>query len=112
MTDADRTAAEQRFRDDFGCGTEDARLAARVHVPFDDDTDPVAGLQQAISERSAHFARFTADLRGNELGVAARRAIEEYLQLARDHRDQHYAQLFEDILDQTRGPVAPPEPAE
>lgn len=112
MSDADRTAAEQRFRDDFGCGAEDARLAARVQVPFDDGAMPSSGLQRDISERAALFARHAADLRGNELGVAARRAIEEYLQLARDHRDQHYAALFEDLLDQTHGPAAAPEPAE
>lgn len=112
MTDADRTAAEERFRDDLGCGQVDARLAARARFPFDDASPPGEGLARAISERTAHFERDTAGLRGNELGVAARRAIEEYLQLARDHHDMHHVDVYERLLDESRGPVAAPEPAE
>lgn len=112
VTDADRTAAERRYRDDFGCGEVDARLAARARYPFDDDASPGDGLVAAIGERVAHFERDSAGLRGNELGVAARRTIETYLQLARDHHDMHHVEVFERLLDESRGPVAPPEPGE
>jgi len=112
MVDAQRTEAQERFRDENGCGRRDAALAARALYPFDDAAE--AG--QAFAREGAGVAhRFGVDarnLRGNEVGVAAERAIEELLDLARDHREMYYVELLEDVLEQAGGPVAAPEAGE
>ncbi len=112
MSDADRAAAVERFRDDYGCGAADSARAARAQFPFDDASGPGDGLARDIGERVAHFVTAIDGLRGNDVGLAATRAIEEYLQLARDHREMHYVRLFENILDASTGPAAAPEPGE
>ena len=110
MTNADRTAAEARFRDEHGCGLKDAALAARALYPFDDEPGQAFAKEAAALAR--HFADDVRGLRGNEVGVAAQRVIEELLDLARDHREMHYVTVLEDALDHAGGPDADPEPGE
>jgi hypothetical protein len=112
MTNADRSAAEIRFRDVHGCGTKDALVAARALYPFDDDVEPGAGFATEGKHRAREFGREVAGLRGNEVAVAAELAIEEMLDLARDHREMYYVSLFESVLEGAGGPVAAPEPGE
>lgn len=112
MTNADRAAAEARIREEQGCGSKDAELAARVLYPFDDGVEPGPAFGREGARRAHEFGGEIARLRGNEVGVAAERAIEELLDLARDHREMHYVTLFEDALEQSAGPVAAPEPGE
>ena len=109
---SDRTAAEARFRGEHGCGRHDAALAARALYPFDDEVPPRKLFGKEGARRAHEFGRAVAGLRGNEVGLAAERAVEELLDLARDHREMHYVSLFEDLLDQASGPVAAPEPGE
>jgi hypothetical protein len=112
MTNANRTAAEARFRDEHGCGRKDAALAARARYPFDDGVAPGETFANEGIRLAGEFAAEVAGLRGNEVGVAAERAIEELLDLARDHREMHYVSLFEDALEGAPGPVADPESGE
>ena len=112
MTNADRAAAEARFREEHGSGQRDAALAARAAVPLDDEAQPGDAFARESARRAGEFAKDVAGLRGNEVGVAAERAIEEMLELARDHREMHYVALFEDALEQAGGPVAAPESGE
>jgi len=112
MTNADRTAADTRFRDQHGCGLRDAALAARALHPFDDGAEPGSGLAGEGTRRAQRFGTEVAGLRGNEVGVAAERAIEELLDLARDHREMYYVNVFEDALEGAGGPVAAPESGE
>jgi hypothetical protein len=112
MANADRTTAETRFRDQHGCGLKDAALAARALHPFDDGVEPSSGLASEGARRAHQFGNEVAGLHGNEVGVAAERAIEELLDLARDHREMHYVKVFEDALEGAGGPVAAPESGE
>jgi hypothetical protein len=112
MTNADRTAAEARFRDEHGCGLKDAALAARALYPFDDGVEPGSAFADQGIRRARRFGTEVAGLRGNEVGVAAERAVEELLDLARDHHEMHYVTLFEEALEATDGPVSPPESGE
>jgi len=107
--DTDRTAAAARFRADNGAGQQDAALAALALHPFDEGAAPGATFAHEVGQRSAVFRREVADVRGNEVGVAAERAIEELLDLARNHREMHYVRVFEDALERAGGPVAAPE---
>jgi len=109
---AERKEAEERFRTQHGSGRRDAVLAARALHPFDDGIVPGDLFVHEATQRTRSFAAEVAGLRGNEVGVAAERAIEELLELARDHREMHYVGLFEDALDHAAGPVASPEPGE
>ncbi len=61
---------------------------------------------------SQRFGAEIRDHRGNSIGVAAERAIETYLELARDYRESYYVDLYERILSEAAGPAAAPEPAE
>lgn len=112
MTDADRAAAEARFRDEQGCGLKDAALAARALHPFDKDVESGEGFAREAAAVVRRFARDVSGLRGNQVGVAAERAVEELLEIARDHREMHYVMVLEDALDHAGGPVADPEPSE
>ncbi len=112
MTNADRTAAEARFRDEHGSGRQDAALAARALFPFDDEVEPTTTVANEGRRRANEFGGEVAGLRGNEVGVAAERAIEELLELARDHREMHYVKVFEEALAGAGGPVAAPESGE
>ena len=112
MTNADRIAAEARFRDEHGCGRNDAALAARALYPFDDGVAPGETFANEGIRLAREFATEVAGLRGNEVGVAAERAIEQLLDLARDHREMHYVSLLEDALEGATGPVADPESGE
>jgi hypothetical protein len=112
MTNADRAAAEIRFRDEHGCGAKDSVLAARALYPVDDDAEPASGFGAEARRRAGEFGREVVGLRGSYVAVAAERAIEEMLDLARDHREMYYVSLFENALEGTSGPVAAPEPGE
>jgi len=108
----DRTKAEARFRDEHGSGQQDAVLAARAMHPFDDGVEPGRAFGHEANQRARAFGNEVAGLRGNEVGVAAERAIEALLDLARDHREMHYVALFEGALERASGPVAAPESSE
>lgn len=110
--DADRAGAEERFRTQNGSGIQDAALAARALHPLDDGLAPGDAFAHEAKKRSREFGTEVASLRGNEVGVAAERAIEELLELARDHREMHYVSLFERALESASGPVAAPESGE
>ncbi len=112
MTDTDRDAAEARFRNEHGCGKKDAALAARALYPLDDALTGGEAFVREVAGRARDFDREVAGLRGNEVGVAAERAIEEMLNLARDHREMPYVELFEDTLEHAAGPVPAPESGE
>lgn len=112
VSDAERSAAETRYREDLGCGRQDAALGARAQFPFDDAAVPTDGLRKDISRRVSHLVSDIEGLRGSAVGVAARHAIEQYFDLARDHRDMYHVDVFEDILETSRGPAGPPEPGE
>ena len=112
MTTADRTAAETRMREERGSGQRDAALAARAMYPLDEETEPGGAFAQEATRRARDFGNEVAALRGNEVGVAAERAIEALLDLARNHREMHYVVVFEDTLEHADGPVAAPESGE
>lgn len=112
MTNADRASAESRFRDEHGSGQADAALAARALFPFDDGVKAGAAFAHEGARRAHEFGRDITGLRGGEVGVAAERAIEELLELARDHREMHYVKLLEDALEDASGPAAAPESGE
>jgi len=112
MANADRTAAEKRFRDEHGSGQKDAALAARALYPLDEGAETGQPFAREATQVARAFGREVAGLRGNEVGVAAERAIEELLDLARDHQEMHYVVLFEDVLEHAGGPVAAPESGE
>ena len=90
----------------------DAALAARAAFPLDDEVPAGDAFAKESARRARAFAEDVAGLRGNEVGVAAERAIEELLELARDHREMRYVALFEAALEQAGGPVAAPESGE
>ncbi len=112
MSNADRTASEARFRDEYGCGLQDAALAARALNPFDDGVEPGPAFAKEGIRRARQFGDETAGLRGNQVGVAAESAIEELLDLARDHQEMHYVTVFGDALKGAGGPTAAPESGE
>lgn len=91
---------------------EDAAVAARAMFPLDDGHAPGDAFAHEAKKRAKEFGAEVAALRGNEVGVAAERAIEELLELARDHREMHYVALYENALEGAAGPVAAPEPGE
>ncbi len=108
----DRTEAEARFRTEHGTGQQDAALAARALHPVDDAMVPGDRFLHEATQRAREFGRQVGGLRGNEVGVAAEHAIEELLEVARNHREMHYVKLFETALEQAGGPVAAPESGE
>jgi hypothetical protein len=110
--DTDRVEAAERFRTQHGSGLQDAALAARALHPFSDGVEPGPNFAHEAKQIAHRFGGDVAGLRGNEVGVAAERAIEELLELARDHHEMHYVTLFEDALEHGGGPVAAPEPGE
>jgi hypothetical protein len=112
LVNTDRIQAETRFREENGSGQEDAALAARAMHPFDDGIEPGKNFAHEATQRARAFGQEVAGLRGNDVGVAAERAIEALLELARDHREMHYVALFEDVLEHAGGPVAAPESGE
>lgn len=87
-------------------------LAARAMFPLDEGAGPGEAFAKESARRARDFSKDVAGLRGNEVGVAAERAIEELLELARDHHEMHYVTLFEDALESAGGPVTAPEPGE
>jgi hypothetical protein len=107
--DIDRAEAEERFRTQHGSGERDAALAARALHPLDRGVEPGNAFAHEAMRRAGSFGKEVAGLRGNEVGVAAELAIEELLDLARDHHEMHYVTLFEDVLEHAAGPVAAPE---
>lgn len=109
---ADRAGAEELFRTHHGSGLQDAALAARALHPLDDGFAPGDAFAHEAKKRAREFGAEVATLRGNEVGVAAERAIEELLEQARDHREMHYVTLFENALENAAGPVAAPESGE
>lgn len=110
--DSDRVEAEERFRTHHGCGRRDAALAARALHPLSDGAEPGPNFAHEAKQVAHNFGRGVAGLRGNEVGVAAELAIEELLELARDHHEMHHVALFEDALEHAGGPVPAPEPGE
>lgn len=112
MTDSGRTEAEARFIDEYGCGRKDAALAARAMFPLEDGVESSPRFVKESTRVAHDFGKEMAGLRGSEIGVAAERAIETLLELARDHREMEYVKLFEDALEHAGGPAAAPESGE